>query len=86
MRRARWIVKPKPEPQKPVIYHCISRVVNRDFVFETSEPSELDCPQGSPEGGGGDRHQKEQLRMFMPTRQLPLEQLRRGGGRWQQGQ
>jgi hypothetical protein len=39
MRRARWIIKPKPEAKKPVIYDCISRVVNRDFVFETSEPS-----------------------------------------------
>jgi hypothetical protein len=33
MRRARWIIKPKPESPKPVIYHCISRVVNRDLVF-----------------------------------------------------
>ena len=53
------------------------RVVNRDFVFETTEPSEIDCPQGSPEGGGGGRHQKEQLMMFMLTnrRGQPLFRL-----------
>ena len=39
MRRARWIIKPKPESTRPVIYHCISRVVNRDFVFQAAEPS-----------------------------------------------
>jgi hypothetical protein len=62
-------------------------VVNRDFVFETTESSgEIDCPQGSPEGGGGGSHQKEQLRMFMLTRQLPLELLRESSGRRQQGQ
>ena len=41
MRRARWIIKPKPESTKPVIYHCISRVVNREFVFETTEKEQL---------------------------------------------
>jgi putative transposase len=41
MRRARWIIKPKPESPTPVIYHCISRVVNRDFVFETTEKEQL---------------------------------------------
>jgi hypothetical protein len=39
MRRACWIIKPKPESSKPVIDHCISRVVNREFVFEKAEPS-----------------------------------------------
>ncbi len=33
MRRARWIITPKLESPKPVIYHCISRAVNREFVF-----------------------------------------------------
>jgi putative transposase len=33
MRRARWIIAPKPEPARPVIYHCVSRAVNREFVF-----------------------------------------------------
>jgi REP element-mobilizing transposase RayT len=33
MRRARWIIPPRLESPKPVIYHCISRVVNREFVF-----------------------------------------------------
>ena len=41
MRRARWIVKPQPEAKKPVIYHCISRVVNREFVFEKTEKEQL---------------------------------------------
>jgi putative transposase len=41
MRRARWIIKPKPESTKPVIYHCISRVVNREFVFESIEKEQL---------------------------------------------
>ena len=33
MRRARWIITPKLESPKPVIYHCIGRAVNREFVF-----------------------------------------------------
>lgn len=41
MRRARWIIKPKPESTKPVIYHCISRVVNREFVFGSVEKEQL---------------------------------------------
>jgi putative transposase len=41
MRRARWIIKPQPESTKPVIYHCVSRVVNRDFVFESTEKEQL---------------------------------------------
>jgi REP element-mobilizing transposase RayT len=41
MRRARWIIKPKPESTKPIIYHCISRVVNREFVFEKAEKEQL---------------------------------------------
>jgi hypothetical protein len=34
MRRARWLVAPwKDSAEKPAIYHCISRVVDRRFVF-----------------------------------------------------
>ena len=44
MRRARWIVEPAPEGNqaaKPVIYHCISRVVDRRFVFGADEKEKL---------------------------------------------
>ncbi len=33
MRRARWIIFPQLESARPVIYHCISRAVNREYVF-----------------------------------------------------
>ena len=35
--RKRWIVPWKNSRTKPVIYHCISRVVGRDFVLEVDE-------------------------------------------------
>ena len=35
--RKRWIVPWKDSGTKPVIYHCISRVVGRDFVLEVDE-------------------------------------------------
>jgi putative transposase len=35
--RKRWIVPWKDSRIKPVIYHCISRVVGRDFVLEVDE-------------------------------------------------
>ena len=41
MRRARWIIKTKVESPKPVIYHCVSRVVNREFVFGSVEKEQL---------------------------------------------
>ena len=41
MRRARWIISPKAESEKPVIYHCTIRVVNRDFVFGVTEKEQL---------------------------------------------
>ncbi len=41
MRRARWIIPPRLESLKPVIYHCISRVVNREFVFGDMEKEQL---------------------------------------------
>jgi len=37
MRRARWLAPWKDSAVKPAIYHCISRVVDRRFVFEKDE-------------------------------------------------
>ena len=37
MRRARWLADWKDSGTKPVIYHCISRVVDRRFVFGERE-------------------------------------------------
>jgi hypothetical protein len=37
MRKARWLVGWKDSGANPVIYHCISRVVDRRFVFEEKE-------------------------------------------------
>lgn len=37
MRRARWIAPWKDLERKPAIYHCISRVVERRFVFGDEE-------------------------------------------------
>ena len=37
MRRARWLAGWKDSATKPVIYHCVSRVVDRRFVFEERE-------------------------------------------------
>ncbi len=37
MRRSRWLAGWKDSVTKPVIYHCISRVVDRRFVFEERE-------------------------------------------------
>ena len=37
MRRARWIAPWKDSEKKPAIYHCISRVVDRRFVFGDEE-------------------------------------------------
>ena len=33
MRKARWLAPWKDSQVKPAIYHCISRVVDRRFVF-----------------------------------------------------
>ena len=41
MRRARWVIKPSLESLRPVIYHCVSRVVNREFVFGSAEKEQL---------------------------------------------
>ncbi len=37
MRKSRWLAGWKGSVTKPVIYHCISRVVDRRFVFEERE-------------------------------------------------
>jgi REP element-mobilizing transposase RayT len=37
MRRARWLAPWKDSGEKPAIYHCISRVVDRRFVFGDAE-------------------------------------------------
>ncbi len=41
MRRARWVLRPSLESPRPVIYHCISRVVDRRFVFDGDEKEKL---------------------------------------------
>lgn len=37
MRRSRWLAPWKDSLVKPAIYHCVSRVVDRRFVFEDAE-------------------------------------------------
>jgi REP element-mobilizing transposase RayT len=37
MRRARWLAPWKDSLEKPAIYHCVSRVVDRRFVFGEEE-------------------------------------------------
>ena len=37
MRRARWLAPWKDSGEKPAIYHCVSRVVDRRFVFGDDE-------------------------------------------------
>jgi REP element-mobilizing transposase RayT len=37
MRQARWLAPWKDSGEKPAIYHCISRVVDRRFVFGDTE-------------------------------------------------
>jgi REP element-mobilizing transposase RayT len=41
MRRARWILPHHPESTRPVIYHCVSRVVDRRFAFQADEKEKL---------------------------------------------
>lgn len=41
MRRARWILTPQPGDAKPIIYHCVTRAVNRDFVLGDLEKEQL---------------------------------------------
>ena len=35
--RKRWIAQWKDSATKPAIYHCVSRIVDRRFVFEVDE-------------------------------------------------
>ena len=37
MRKARWLAERKDSNRKAAIYHCVSRVVDRRFVFEERE-------------------------------------------------
>jgi REP element-mobilizing transposase RayT len=37
MRRARWLAAWKDSEEKPAIYHCVNRVVDRNFVFGDEE-------------------------------------------------
>lgn len=37
MRKARWLVNWQDSSSKPVIYHLVSRVVDRRFVFVERE-------------------------------------------------
>ncbi len=37
MRRARWLAPWKDSAEKPVIYHCVTRVVDRRFAFEKED-------------------------------------------------
>lgn len=37
MRKARWLAEWADKQEKPAIYHCISRVVDRRFVFGDAE-------------------------------------------------
>ncbi|MGD9418604.1 MAG: transposase, partial [Verrucomicrobiota bacterium JB025] len=41
MRKARWIAPWKDSRVKPVIYHCVSRVVDRRLVFGAEEKEKL---------------------------------------------
>ena len=41
MRTARWILEPVPESVRPVIYHCVSRVVDQRFAFKVDEKEKL---------------------------------------------
>jgi len=41
MRRARWVLPVTPGSKRPVIYHCISRVVDRRLVFRGDEKEKL---------------------------------------------
>jgi hypothetical protein len=51
MRRARWVLKPQDFPgelsRKPAIYHCISRVVERRFAFNTKGHSRYENERNS---------------------------------------
>jgi putative transposase len=41
MRKSRWVLRPSPESVRPVIYHCVSRVVDKRFAFRAVEKEKL---------------------------------------------
>jgi hypothetical protein len=41
MRRARWLAPWKDSSERPVIYHCITRVVERRLAFGQAEKEQL---------------------------------------------
>jgi len=41
MRRARWLAPWKDSTERPVIYHCITRVVERRLAFGQEEKEQL---------------------------------------------
>ena len=43
MRRARWLAPWKDSGEKPVIYHCITRVVERRLAFEAEDKEQFRC-------------------------------------------
>ena len=41
MRRARWLAPWKDNAERPSIYHCVTRVVGREFVFGPTEKEQF---------------------------------------------
>ncbi len=41
MRRARWLAPWKDKAERPSIYHCVTRVVGREFVFGAAEKEQF---------------------------------------------
>ena len=41
MRRARWLAPWKDSTEKPVIYHCVTRVVERRLAFEAEDKEQF---------------------------------------------
>ncbi len=37
MRKARWVISSKDSVRRPAVYHCVSRVVDRQFLFGDEE-------------------------------------------------
>ena len=46
MRKSRWLAPWKDDPQKPVIYHVVSRVVDRRFVLGDEEREHFNMIEG----------------------------------------
>ena len=41
MKTSRWVLRATPGAVRPVIYHCVSRVVDRRFAFQADEKEKL---------------------------------------------